>query len=177
MEFSELVEGRRSVRAYKEGVVTEEEIEKIVLCAQNAPSWKNSQTARYYVAHSAEAIEAVRACLPEYNRNNTRSVGAYIVTAFVSRRSGFERDGSPTNELGDGWGAYDLGLSNMLLLLKAKESGLDTLVMGLRDEAGLRRFFGVPENEKIVSVIALGKGALSPEKPPRRKMQEILKIR
>ena len=66
---------------------------------------------------------------------------------------------------------------DMLLLLKAKESGLDTLVMGLRDEAGLRRFFGVPESEKIVSVIALGKGALSPEKPPRREIGEILKIR
>ena len=49
MEFSELIEKRRSIRAYDLSVpVTREEIEKIVYAAQQAPSWKNSQTARFY---------------------------------------------------------------------------------------------------------------------------------
>ena len=45
MEFSILLEERRSIRDYKKDVViTKEEIEKIIYAAQQAPSWKNSQT-------------------------------------------------------------------------------------------------------------------------------------
>ncbi len=35
---------------------------------------------------------------------------ALVVTAFVKDRSGFTQDGTPDNEVGNGWGYYDLGL-------------------------------------------------------------------
>ena len=35
-----------------------------------APSWKNSETARYYVALSQEYIKMVMQCLPEFNQRN-----------------------------------------------------------------------------------------------------------
>ena len=38
---------------------------------------------------------------------------------FVKDRSGFEKSGEPSNELGNGWGCYDLGLQTMNLLLAA----------------------------------------------------------
>lgn len=178
MDFETLVAARRSVRAYKKGVtVTEEQIEKMVTCAQNAPSWKNSQTGRYYAAITPEAVEKVRSALSPYNANNTANASAYVVATFVTNRSGFERDGSPTNELGNEWGAYDLGLQNGLLLLKAKEEGLDSLVMGLRDSESLRKALDIPETEAVMSVIALGVRDIEPEKPPRKDLAAILKIR
>lgn len=49
MEFKELIEARRSVRAYAENVtVTKDDIKSMINAAQQAPSWKNSQTGRYY---------------------------------------------------------------------------------------------------------------------------------
>lgn len=49
MEFSQLIEERRSIRHYDESKkVTKEQIEEMVQAAIQAPSWKNSQTARYY---------------------------------------------------------------------------------------------------------------------------------
>ena len=58
MEFSKLLEERRSIRDYESGVgISKEDVEKMIYAAQQAPSWKNSETGRYYVALSKEGIE------------------------------------------------------------------------------------------------------------------------
>lgn len=177
MEFSKLIEIRRSVRAY--GVsddITIREIEEIVYAAQQAPSWKNSQTGRYYAVMSKDTRDDFRKkCLPGFNFERTENALAFIVTSFEEGVSGFAPDGNPTDDNGNGWGCYDLGLQNSLLLLKAKELGYDTLVMGLRKEDAIREMLNVPATQRIVSVIAVGKGAIAPEKPERKMIGEILK--
>ena len=95
-----------------------------------------------------------------------------IVTTYVCGISGF-RDGEPENELGDAWGAYDLGLQNAYLLLKASELGLDSLVMGIRDGDQLRETLEVPDDEEVVSVIALGLPEKDPRPRPRKSVGEV----
>ncbi len=149
-------------------------MEEIIKAAQLAPTWKNSQTGRYYAAASPEAISKVREALPEFNQNSSRGA-ALIVTTFVKGVSGFG-DGQPVNELGDEWGAYDLGLQNAYLVLKASELGLDTLVMGIRDADALRSAFSIPETEEVVAVIAVGYRAKDPVFGGRKELSEIAKI-
>jgi len=157
MEFHDLILKRRSVRAYQPGVVIPaEDLAAIVEAARQAPSWKNRAASRLYIASSAEAVAKVRACLPGFNRNSTANASAYIITTFVRGLSG-HTEGKPDNELADGWGAYDLGLNNAYLLLKATELGYDSLIMGLRDASALREAFAIPANEEICAVLALGK--------------------
>jgi nitroreductase len=177
MEFNEVVKARRSVRAYDSSKkVTSDMVKEIVETASLAPSWKNSQTARYYAVISDEMVKKFsEECLPEFNAKN--SAGAsLIVTTFVHNRSGYERDGAATNEVGNGWGFYDLGMHNENFVLKAKDMGLDTLVMGIRDETKIREMLNIPETETVVSVIALGYGAVKPDMPKRKETEEILKI-
>ena len=178
MEFSTLLEERRSIRDYAAGVsVSAEDIKKMIYAAQQAPSWKNSESGRYYAVISKEAAENLRVtCLPGFNRDRTIGAAGYIVATFKSGNAGFGPDGNPTDKLGNGWGAYDLGLQNENLILKARELGYDTLIMGLRDEEKLRSMLSIPEDEIMVSVIAIGKRASEPSKPQRRKLDEILKI-
>ena len=90
-----------------------------------------------------------------------------IVSTIVLNRSGYNKDGTPTNELGNGWGYYDCGMQNMNLLLKATELGLSTLVMGIRDEQKIRDVFSIPDNQAVVSVIALGYSDVKVERPQR----------
>lgn len=101
---------------------------------------------------------------------------ALIVTAIVLNCSGFEKDGMPTNELGNGWGFYDCGLQSMNLLLKATEQGLSTLVMGIRDNEKIKEILGIPETEAVVSVIGVGYSSLSPAMPKRKDIDEIAKF-
>lgn len=178
MELQTVLESRRSIRAYDpDKTVEKSQIEEMIQAAIYAPSWKNSQTARYYVAMSQDIMEKIRTeCLPEMNATKVEHAPVLIVTTFVSHRAGFERDGQPTNEVGEGWGFYDLGLHNENLLLKATELGLDTLVMGIRDADKLRSLLAIPEQEIVVAVIAVGYRAVDPQMPPRKRVEDIAKF-
>ena len=169
MEFLDLVKQRKSIRRYVQCDINKSDIDEIIRCALMAPSWKNSQTGRYYVAYSEEACKAVFDALPDFNQNNSKNA-CYIVSTFKKGISG-----NPSLE-GDMWGSYDLGLQNAYLVLMAKQMGYDTLIMGLRDVEALRKYFDIPEDEIIMPVIALGKADQDPVSRPRKEINEILKI-
>ena len=178
MEFNQTVMARRSLRAYEEGKTVEKaQIEELIRFAQMAPSWKNSQTGRYYVVMSPEMLEKVRKdSLQQYNQKNSPNAPALIITAFEKTRSGFTREGVAENEVGEGWGCYDLGLQNENLVLKAKDMGLDTLIMGIRNSEKLREYLEIPASQEVVSVIAVGYGAIKPEMPVRKNVEDIVKF-
>ncbi len=178
MELDKVIEKRQSIRNFDpEHPVDVESVKQAVAAAQMAPTWKNSQTGRYYVVMEKETLAKFKEeCLHPYNAKNSAGAPVLVVTSYVGNVSGFRKDGSQDNELGNEWGAYDLGLQNANLLLKATELGLSTLVMGLRDADKIREMLGVPENEIIVSVIAMGYPAAEPERPMRKPIEEIVKF-
>ena len=175
MEFQDLIMKRRSVRSYSEDrKISDETIREIITKAYQAPSWKNSQTARYYVANTPEAVGKVRKALPEFN-NRSSANAALVITTFVKDISGFSA-GMAENELSNKWGAYDLGLNNAYFILAAKEKGLDTLIMGLRDANMLREEFNIPKTEQITSVIALGYAENQPAPRKEKAVEEVAKF-
>ena len=167
MEFNELVKIRRSVRDYKEASVLEEDIKQIIETTLLAPSWKNSETGRYYVALDADTINKVYNALPDFNKVSSKNA-AYIIATF---KKGISGDGN------DFWGSYDLGLQNSYLILKAKELGYDTLIMGLRDEERIREIFSISDDEIMLPVIAIGKRNNNPVNKPRKDLKEVLFIK
>ncbi|MBE6673488.1 MAG: nitroreductase [Ruminococcaceae bacterium] len=174
MELTRAIEERRSIRKYAPCVVKKEEIEELVASAQLAPSWKNSQTARFYVALSDEIKEKVRGSLASFNYERTENAGAFIVTTVVHGISGYTAQGE--THLGNGFECFDNGLAVENLLLKATEMGYGTLIMGLYKEDKIRELFGIPDEENVVVVIALGKADIEPEMPQRKEIEGILKI-
>ena len=178
MEFLKLIEERRSVRKYIEcDEIPEKDIKKMIYAAQQAPSWKNSQTGRYYAVITKKAVEKIKnSCLADFNVSRTEKAAAFIVTAFKRGISGFTPDGVPTDEHGNGWGSYDLGLQNQNLLLAAREMGYDTLIMGMYNEKELRRMLQIPEDEALMPIIAIGKRAVDPQKPVRKDIDEIVRF-
>lgn len=177
VSFDDVVASRRSVRSFDAArSISESEIRTLLATAQEAPSWTNSQPSRYYVALSQEKADAVREVIGDWNKKNTAGASAFIVSTYVKGLSGFRIDGQPANEAGDGWGAYDNGLSNAYLVLKARAMGFDTLIMGGRDADAIRSIFNIPEGEAIMAVIALGYRAVDPQRPARKPLDEIVKI-
>lgn len=174
MEFNELISARRSVRGYKAGI-EHDALVSILKTAQQAPSWKNQQTARCYAVETPEILEDLRtAALPSFNQNSSANA-ALIVTTFVRDVSGFG-DGTAVNEAGNNWGAYDLGLHDAYLVLAARNAGYDTLIMGIRDGEAIRRKLGIPENEIIMSVIAIGVRSAEPAVKPRKDFEEVVRF-
>jgi nitroreductase len=174
MEFKDLILARRSVRSY-EAAISHDDLVTILKEAQQAPSWKNQQTSRCYIADTPEILEELRAAaLPAFNQNSSANA-ALIVTTYVKDVVGFGENG-PVNEVGNGWGAYDLGLHDAYLILAARDLGYDTLIMGIRDAAAIREKLGIPENEEIMSVIAVGKRKTEPSLRPRKELDEVVKF-
>ena len=174
MEFQELIMARRSIRGY-ESAADHDTLVRILKEAQQAPSWKNQQTSRCYVVETPEALEDFRsAVLPSFNRNSSENA-VLIVTTYVKNVVGFNGS-TPVNEIGNGWGAYDLGLHDAYLILAAKDAGYDTLIMGIRDADAIRAKLSIPEEEEIMSVIAVGKRGEDPSERPRKSPEEVIRF-
>lgn len=174
--FDELISRRRSIRVYDaERKVSKEQIEELVRAASEAPSWNNFQTSRYHVVMSDDMKQQLCETMAPFDGKIGATAPALIVTTFVKGQSGF-KGGEAVDELGDGWGIYDLGLHNALLLLKATDSGLDSIVLGLRDADKIRKLLNIPEEEVIVSVIAIGYRAKDGMRPKRKAVEDIAKF-
>ncbi len=172
--LDELMGWRRSVRQFDaQKGISKEEIVRLIEAAMEAPSWKNRQTTRYHVVMDTNLKQRVAQCMHPQNLQIVEGASAVVVVSFKQGIVGFERNGEPTNELGNGWGIYDCGLHNAFFLLKAADMGIDTIVLGLRDARQLRLALGIPDEETIVSVIALGHRAEEPQRPPRKSLDAI----
>lgn len=174
-DFNEVLSTRRSIRSYDATkTISQDEVRELLTAVQEAPSWANQQPTKYYVAISPEKLEAVSNAI---GGNKERVAGApvLIVSTFERGKSGFFR-GQATNEIGDGWGAYDNGLSNCYLILKARAMGFDTLIMGMRDSETLRSIFGIPAEETVMAVISLGYRNQEPRQPEHRPFDEVVKF-
>ena len=175
VSFDEVLTTRRSVRSYDASKkISETEVRELLTATQEAPSWANQQPTKYYVAISDEKLSAVQNMVGG-NKERIKDAPVLIVSTFERGKSGFFQ-GNQTNEVGDGWGAYDNGLSNCYLILKARAMGFDTLIMGMRDADELRKLFDIPENETIMAVISLGYRDGEPNRPERRPLDDIVKF-
>ena len=173
--FHEVITSRRSIRQYDATkTISESEVRQLLTLAQEAPSWANTQASKYYVAITPEKVAAVQGMIGDFNKRNVQGAPVLIVSTFERGKSG-HFNGKSTNEIGDGWGAYDNGLSNAFFVLSARSMGFDTLIMGMRDVAKVKAVFGIPESQILMAVIAVGKAAQPPVKVPRKPVAEVLK--
>lgn len=172
MELQTCIEQRRSVRKYKNQSVPRELIREIIKAATFAPSWKNSQVSRYYVAEG-NAKKELASYLGEFNGRNVQDAPVLIVSTVVNKRSGFTRAGEYETHLKDGFQYYDCGMQSMNLCLKAHELGLATLVMGIYDEAAIRKLFDIDESQIIVAVTAVGYADGETSMPKRKSVDDI----
>ena len=173
--FDEVLTSRRSIRSYDATkTISEAEVRTLMEAVQEAPSWANQQPSKYYVAMTPEKVAAVQD-LVGGNKQRIQGAPVLIVSTFERGKSGFF-NGTATNEVGDGWGAYDNGLSNCYLILKARAMGFDTLIMGMRESDKLRALFNIPENETVMAVIALGYRKNQPVQPRHRPLDDVVKF-
>ena len=177
MELEQCINNRRSIRKYLNTPVEEEKIIKLIEAAQKAPSWKNSQVSRYYVVSTENNREKIFNCLPEFNKENIKNAPVLIVTTVVKNRSGFERDGSYSTHLKEGFQYFDNGLQVQNLCLRAYDLGLGTLIMGIYDEEKIRNLLNIPEEQEIVAVIVVGYTDIEPEMPKRKEIEDILQFK
>ena len=179
MEFTEVIKGRRSIRKYADKPVTKEEIEKIIELARFAPTWKNSQTARYHVILNQELKNRIAeegTCNFSKNKLNIQSASGLVILTTVDGIAGYEKDGTFTTSKGTHWQSFDAGIACQTFCLTAYDRGISTLIMGIYDEEKIRNILNLPENESISALIAVGYADEAPNAPRRKELSEIMEV-
>ncbi len=175
MNATEMITGRRSIRKFKEQAVPHELLEEVVDLAKMAPSWKNTQIARY-IAVTGDVKHELSKCTSAYAGNGAIMDQAPMVVALAVKkgRCGFERDGSYTTFRKDSWQMFDAGVAASTFCLAAYEKGLGTVIMGIFDHDAATRVLNIPEDMDLVTLIPIGFPDGDVVAPKRKEVSEIL---
>ena len=159
---------RRSVRAYAEGELSREDIEKLIEAAILAPSAGNLQPWEFIAVTDPETkMRLVDAAL---GQSFIAQASVVIVVCAVPSRSA-SRYGRRGAEL---YCLQDTAAAVENILLTAAANGLGACWVGAFDEERVAEVIGVPEGVRPVALIPIGPPAETPPRRPRRSLKEVL---
>ncbi|MCD8069288.1 MAG: nitroreductase family protein [Lachnospiraceae bacterium] len=176
MEVKECLKTRRSVRQFTDREVDPQLIEDIIDTVSYSPSWKNTQITRY-AAVTGELKDRIAAeCTGQYSHNGDiiRSAPVLMVQYFITKRSGFERDGSYSTKKEGAWQMYDAGISAGAFCSAAYDAGLATVILGIFDYDKTAELLGLDETKEVAVLIPLGYGAETPAVPRKKGVSDLL---
>ncbi|MCC8357927.1 MAG: nitroreductase family protein [Oscillospiraceae bacterium] len=176
MDAMDCIKGRRSIRRFTDQPVTREDIAALIETATYAPSWKNTQTARYIAVLDPELKAKIAdTCVMGHasNRRIITQAPALIALVTIEGRSGYERDGGFSTAKGTHWQSFDAGVATQTFCLAAYERGLGTVIMGIYDPALTAQALSLPEGRSVSALIALGHPAETLEAPKRKGVEEL----
>ncbi len=177
METIKCIRERRSIRNFKEDKIDKKIIDEVIEAAAFAPSWKNTQIARYIVIQDRNLIDKIAdECVLDfsYNTDTLKKAPILVIENVVMGKSGFEKDGSYSTPKEDRWESFDAGIAAQTFCLAAHDKGLGTVIMGVFDEYKVAEVVEIPENQKIVAFIAMGYPEDKVAAPKRKVKDEIV---
>lgn len=148
MEFTELISARYSCKKYDGRPVEEKTLEAILEAGRAAPTAKNLQGQRVYVAESAEALAKIDGVTP------CRYQAATVLVVAYDRNQMFTYPGGKRTSA-----AEDAAIVATHMMLAAANAGVDSCWINLFDPDALAASLGLPENEEIVMLLDLGYAA------------------
>ncbi|VVC04627.1 Coenzyme F420:L-glutamate ligase [Candidatus Burarchaeum australiense] len=164
MDFFELIKSRHSVRSFDSRPVGEALIEKILDAARLAPSAKNTQPWRFFVALDKGAKEKVVKTMAAHNQW-AMDAGAIIVV-LADMDYGHKKE--TKNYL------IDIGLCLENLLLAAEDVGLGACPCTNFQNELLDKELGLPSNLNSIVVVAVGHKKGEPEIHEKKSVQEVV---
>lgn len=177
MDAKELLLTRRSIRSFKDEVVSKEVMNEILDLTRYAPSWTNSQTARYTLINNKDIInkiadECVKGFI--YNAETLKQAKNICVISYVAGKSGsLQKIGSNDGNTNK-WEVFDSGIATLQFCLAAHEKNVGTVIMGIIDEDKIAKVIDLPEGEKVSVLIVYGYANGDHPQAPLRKDIEII---
>jgi nitroreductase len=141
MELYDVIRSRRSVRSFEDRPVPREALDRIFEAARQAPSANNLMPWRFVVVTDP----AQRAAIAESGR-----YGKFLSRCPVVLAGCGDAAASPK------WYAVDTAIALEHIALAAVAEGLGSCWIGSFDEALVKNLLAVPEDQRIVALLALG---------------------
>ena len=167
MEFFEVIEKRRSVRAFGDAPVQTDKLEKILAAARLAPSAGDLQAFQIAVIED----EATRKTLAVTATGQDFLADAPVVLVFCASP---ERSEGRYGERGASlFCVQDATIAACYAQLAATALGLASCWVGAFDEAQVSRVLKAPRRLRPIAMMPIGAPAERPERPRRRSLDAL----
>ncbi len=171
-DIEKLYTERQSCRKYDINKKIDRDIlKRVVEAALLAPSACNSQPWRVIVTNNAEKVKAIASNthnmgMNKFSDNCTAFAVITETTANLTEKAGAALTGRD-------FIANDLGIFTAHLVLAAKAAGIDSCILGIFDEKGLKSLLSIPEKNRVRLVVAMGHAEEGDViRPKKRKPQD-----
>ena len=165
MEFSELIEKRYSVRAYKPNPVEDEVLHQVLEAARLAPTAANRQPFQLVVIHTAGREAELRRI---YNRDWFTQAPLVICACGIPAKGWTRRDGKNYTDV-------DVAIVMDHLILAAASLGLGTCWIAAFDPTAAREVLGLPDGVEPIAFTPLGYPADRPRPKKRKALLELVR--
>lgn len=162
----EAIKTRRSIRRYKDTPVPEELLREILNASRMAPSAENAQPWKFVV------VRDVQTKLKLASAANGQKFIAQAPIVIVA--CGIPDEAFPT--VGGYMSSHviDVAIALDHLTLAAHSFGLGTCWIAWFKEEKVREILGIPDDVRVVALTPLGYPDESPERPPRKNLEELV---
>lgn len=167
----ELLRLRRSIRKFTEQAIEDEKVELLKEAALRSPSSKNINPWEFIFVDDKDILQRLKKCKPHGITPLDTSPLAIIVCADENKN--------------DVW-VEDCSIASILLQLTAQTLGLGTCWIQIRkryhsesvtSEQYIQQLLGIPENFRVLSIVAVGYPQIKREGKPASELQyEKIKI-
>jgi nitroreductase len=140
MDVFEAIQKRSSIRAYKSTSIPKKKLEKILESARLAPSAGNIQPWHFILVTNSEK----RKMLASGRYANFLAEAPVVIVGCGDQKA------SPM------WYVVDVTIALEHMVLTATSEGLGTCWVGSFDEKQVKELLKIPENYRVVALIALG---------------------
>lgn len=165
MEFSDLIQKRYSVRAYKPDPVEEAKLSQVLEAARLAPTACNRQPFQIVVVHTAGRQAELKRI---YKADWFAQAPLVLCACGLPFQNWVRRDGKNYNDV-------DVTIAMDHLILAAANLGLGTCWIGAFDPAAAREVLGLPVEVEPIAFTPLGYPADQPKPKDRKPLSELVR--
>jgi nitroreductase len=183
-ELLKIIQHRRSVRVYKTGKVSQQQLETILEAARWAPSGANTQPWEFVVTRDRKKMKRVREIYANEWRERKREdpvhykglkkdyVGDVSVLVLACGEARSKQVYLTTRQPADREKLFQASIANSVqqMMLAAASMNLGTVWVSVREEVEpeLRELFKVPNELRLLWVMPIGHARSWPKAKPRR---------
>lgn len=164
MEFEKVIRERKATRLFTDKKIEEEKLNKILEAGRLAPTAKNLQPFKIYVASSEDSINKID------KATRCRYKAPTVLIICGDKEKSYVKNNNPMYVM-------DASIVRTHMMLEATNLGIDNIWIELFDGEVLRKEFDIPSNLEPVILIPLGyKSKLCPPSPFHKIRKSIDKL-
>jgi len=163
-ELLELMKTRRSIRAYTDEDVSEDDLRDMLEAAIWAPTAGNIQPWRFVVVTDESLIQDLKTISP-----GMLAAPRAVIAACADLQRAREKAGPS----GDQLALFDISMACQNAMLVAHAKGLGTCVIRSFNQAAAAELLDLPETVRPELLVAVGRPAHEPPAPKRLPLEQV----